>query len=51
MGGSLQAEAREDTGQGESEGSVPQLPERWTKAVILILQVRKVKFGQLTKPR
>ena len=51
MGGCLQAEVREDTSQKEPEGPMPQLLARWTKAVIFILQVRKERFGQPSKPR
>lgn len=50
MGGCLQAEVRKDSSQKESEGPMPQLLARWTKAVIFILQVRKERFGQPSKP-
>lgn len=46
----MQAEVRKDSSQKESEGPMPQLLARWTKAVIFILQVRKERFGQPSKP-
>lgn len=47
----MQAEVRKDSSQKESEGPMTQLLARWTKAVIFILQVRKERFGQPSKPR